>query len=247
MEKISEGILENSKDDKYFTPNDVRQYKSKYGHLDLLSGGSGVLWALIQSKKTVNQRSQKWIEGYLLNNINNIDDHGLFTGNAGIAIVLYEYGYIKEANTLFSYLKTDTNTSDISLLSGQSGIGIALLSLYVKNNDNNILKKCQKISDQIIYNFENDIVNEPQDRSLVPKGLINGWSGPSLLFSSLYKYTQNEVYLNYAKKFLEKDILTLKKIKKRYKFMMIIKPDYYLICQVGSIRNWHCYTAIYKR
>ncbi|RIM45849.1 hypothetical protein BUY22_08050 [Staphylococcus cohnii] len=208
IEKISLGIIENSRENRYLTPNDVRQYETEYGYLDVLSGASGVLWSMLKTNNRLHSKHLKWINDYLLKDFHKVKEEGLFTGLSGIAVVLYEYGYKKAAHSIFNSLAKEDN-NDISLSSGLSGIGIALLSLYEAEKEEIILQKCKNIARNIISHFDNITTYQSQNNKNTTKGLLNGWSGPSLFFTLLYNTTGNQSFLVYSKKFLEHDISNL--------------------------------------
>lgn len=208
--KIEKGILSHLQHDKILTKNDVRQYETEYGHLNILSGAYGVLWSLLDSDIGDTTSIKKWITEFGMSNLINIKDNGLFTGKSGIAVVLYEYGFKKDAITLLESIDYQNESVDISLLSGLSGIGLALLGLYVDTENQSYLYKVEEIANKIIHNFKNGINHESTDPHTPALGLINSWTGASIFLTALYKHTRNNYYLNNSLEILKSESKNLK-------------------------------------
>lgn len=211
--KIKSGIFSNTYINDYLWPNDVRQSEYQNGDLTILYGSLGVIWSLLQSGENLNSTIKDWIEANILEKSFHNNNTGLFTGTAGIATVLYQAGYKDRAINMFDAINLNLNTEDISIVSGQSGIGLTLLSLYNNTNDEKILNKCKYIASTIINNYKNDIQNKIFDPNVPNIGLLNGWSGASLFFCLMYKYTKDEKFSKYANEFLKIDIKLLKEEK----------------------------------
>lgn len=203
--KIEKGILTHLQYDRILTKNDVRQYETEYGHLNILSGAYGVLWSLLDSDMVDNTYIESWINKFGMSDLINIKDDGLFTGKSGIAVVLYEYGFKKDAISLLESIDYQKENSDISLLSGLSGIGLALLSLYVDTQNQKYLYKVEEIANKIIYNFKNGVKHESTDPHTPALGLINSWTGASVFLTALYKHTHNNQYLNLSLEILKSE------------------------------------------
>lgn len=210
ISKIELGITSHLQYDKFLTKNDVRQYETEYGYLNILSGAYGVLWSLLNSNTNNISFVKNWISEFGMSNLSEMKDCGLFTGKSGIAVVLYEYGFKEDATNLLNSIDYHKESNDISLLSGLSGIGVALLSLYVDTKEKKYLYRVEEIAEKIIYNFKNEIKHESNDPHTPPLGLINSWTGASVFLTSLYKHTQNLQYLNVSLEIIKNESIDLK-------------------------------------
>lgn len=199
IKKIETGVLSNIKNDAYLIEGDVRQFEEQFGHLNILSGGAGVLWSLILNQTPIRNDIYEWIDNHLLDAIDQINDDGLFTGKSGIAVVLFELGYKEHALDIFESINI-SKVEQIGLKSGLSGIGLSLLSVYAATSKEKYLKQALNIADKIISKFEESDVEES------PSGIIEGWSGASVYFTTLYKYTGDSKYISMSKHFIEKEL-----------------------------------------
>lgn len=198
--KMKIGILSHIKEGPYLIDGDIRQFEEQFGHLNILSGGMGVVWSLILNQTPINQNIYEWVDKHLLNNIEQFNDDGLFTGKSGIAVVLFELGYKDHALDVFESINI-SRIDKIDLQSGLSGVGLALLSLYEATSNERYLKKALTIADKILSIFENS------DVKIASSGIIEGWTGPSVYFTTLYKYTKDSKYLSNSKSFIEADLV----------------------------------------
>src|SRR5699024_12732186 len=103
--KMKIGILSHIKEGPYLIDCDIRQFEEQFGHLNILSGGMGVVWSLILNQTPINQNIYEWVDKHLLNNIEQFNDDGLFTGKSGIAVVLVGLEYKDHVLDLFEYIK----------------------------------------------------------------------------------------------------------------------------------------------
>lgn len=69
------------------------------------------------------KKFDKWIKSIDYSNLGYLEN-GLYTGKIGIANVLIESGYIKEAATIIKTINIEDSNQDISLASGLSGLGL---------------------------------------------------------------------------------------------------------------------------
>jgi len=202
---LRKGIIDNLVPEKMLIHGDIRQYELPNGKFNFLHGGIGAALALSRSG-FVDERVFQWIETSLLDNMYSISKNGLFTGKSGIATTLYELGYREEALNLFDNYMNNYDLKDVSLRSGMSGVGLAYISLYLESNDSVYLKKAESIAYHIkeyINSNQNLIV---EDWAAVPIGLLDGWSGLSLLYTSLYSITENHEFYVLAKSLIERDL-----------------------------------------
>src|SRR5699024_1028734 len=102
--KMKIGILSHIKEGPYLIDGDIRQFEEQFGHLNILSGGMGVVWSLILNQISINQNIYEWVDKHLLNNIEQLNDDGLFNGKSRIAGVLHELVYIYDALDVFEYI-----------------------------------------------------------------------------------------------------------------------------------------------
>ncbi|WP_106769122.1 class III lanthionine synthetase LanKC [Paenibacillus faecalis] len=202
IEDLRKGIMANVVPEKLIH-GDIRQYENSGGKINVLTGGTGAALALHRTG-IVDEQVIHWIENDLINHIDSVEPHGLFTGKAGIATTLYELGYKEESVTLFSELTRDCN--DISLRSGLAGTGLALISLYLEENNDLYLKKAEKIASHMKDFVSNDKSLSVQDWAAVPVGLIDGWSGASLFFAAMYSVTKDQSFYLMAKDLIELEL-----------------------------------------
>ncbi|REH99713.1 hypothetical protein DOS78_11545 [Staphylococcus felis] len=198
-------IINYSKDDKYLTSNDYKQFMSDEGRLNIDSGAFGVLWALSCTKPIEYLGFyKKWISAHINQNILKELKNGLFDGKSGIIITMYKFGYHKEALECARYIDINKvkNSGDLSLFSGQAGIGLFYLDLYIETQDQQYLNTSLEIADNIIKIYS----DETFEHEKVNNGLLNGWSGISMFFTSLYKITKDHKFKTYSKEFLDNDI-----------------------------------------
>lgn len=97
------GIETNYDSRKSLIKGDIRQFEMECGNTNVLVGGFGAILALTRTG-ALDEEAQKWMENFV-NCEYGITDEGLFTGMSGIASVLYENGYTKEACKIFDKLK----------------------------------------------------------------------------------------------------------------------------------------------
>ncbi|SDY37332.1 class III lanthionine synthetase LanKC [Thermoactinomyces sp. DSM 45892] len=205
LEGLSDGIKANLTGDIRLINGDIRQYEHHDGKLNVLSGGSGAAIALARVGST-NDEVHQWITQYVLKNIDTVKSAGLFTGTAGIAGMLYENGYREESLDIFSKIDSSLNDSDITLRSGLAGIGLALASFYLESLDSKYLEKAESIAVKIENFLQEDNEITVQDWKGIPIGLIDGWSGVSVFYSSLYAITKNRKYYFRAVELVARDL-----------------------------------------
>jgi non-specific serine/threonine protein kinase len=134
-------------------------------------------------------------------------DMGLFTGRTGVATVLYELGYKKEAHEIISTIDIESvEMNNISIMSGLAGIGLAFVSLSVDEMFSDLLGKAILIGEKLLEAAQRDVKIFKIDEDFISMGLIDGWAGVSLFFNALYRATQNDVWLNASVTILQKDI-----------------------------------------
>ena len=197
INKVRLGIISNlSYEKKQLIPGDIRQYETQGGMLNILTGGFGVLMSLNRTGG-IDKEAKKWIEKFSSEKYLKTLDLGLFTGKSGIACILYELGYTERAKELIVDA-SNTESDDVSILSGLSGQGLALLSFYLLEKDLFYLQLAQKIGHKIKEIFESNVEISSKDIDFISKGLLDGWSGVSVFLCSLYKQTEDSMWLTLA-------------------------------------------------
>ncbi|NRR23037.1 class III lanthionine synthetase LanKC [Brevibacillus sp. MS2.2] len=210
IEGLRNGIEKNFVRSEKLIHGDIRQFESKAGKYNVQNGGTGAALAFFRSG-TVSEYINHWIENELMKNIDSIEQSGLLTGKAGIATTLYEIGYKKEAINIFANM--NLNSSDISLRSGLSGIGLGLVSLYLEEQDERFLEKAIFVA-SIIDTFMSEKKElKVQDWAGIPIGIMDGWSGVSLFYSALYAVTKKESYYLKSIECIDKDLEKTKEDK----------------------------------
>ncbi|MBE1556951.1 class III lanthionine synthetase LanKC [Sporosarcina limicola] len=202
---LRKGIVQDLSEDINLLPGDIRQYESSGGLLNILTGGFGVVMALKRTG-SLPDKAREWAFKYSNEQYLSKLDNGLFTGKSGIAGVLYEIGMTKRSREIFESIPSETDSEDISLRSGLSGIGLALLSASITYNSKSFLENSITIGHKLKSLFERNVAVRPNEFDPIPIGLIDGWSGVSLFFSKLYRYTKDDMWLDLSLQTLEKDI-----------------------------------------
>lgn len=214
IKDIINGLIESIKSDisdELFIHGDIRQYLSPLGKYNILTGAYGAILALYKTNN-ITENIKNWIQNHA--NFDTFNDYGLFTGKIGIACVLYNTGFKKEANKIFKsitkYIENNINSiKDVSILSGLAGIGLSLLSYYNKTKNENIKNTLDKIYERIILLFKQKEPLYSYDIDFIPNGFFEGWSGVSY-FIMEYINTFNLNKYNIAFKMIKEDLKNCK-------------------------------------
>ncbi|OKJ98821.1 class III lanthionine synthetase LanKC [Amycolatopsis sp. CB00013] len=199
--QITEAILASAtpeRTDRLF-PGDIEQFR--VGGACFGYGAAGVLHAL----KAVSGERHPAHERWLLDSIRRDPPGrpGFYDGSYGIAYVLEELGYREEATKLLTASTTLVEqTTDHGLEGGLSGIGLTQLHFAVARKDNEFGRQALATAVRLAEALE--IADPPGDFGRA--GLLNGWSGPALLFVRLFERTREEGWLSFADQALERDI-----------------------------------------
>lgn len=205
IDGLGKGIINNLVPERGLIRGDIRQYELPGGTENVLTGGTGAALALYRSGN-IDKQIHQWIERQLIDDMFKVEQLGLFTGKAGIATTLYELGYQEESRHLLKDITNNFDLSDISLRSGLAGIGLAFVSLYLEENNDQYLKEAKLIATHIQRFVSQNTSLTVSDWEGVPMGLIDGWSGGALFFSALYSITKNKDYYYMAKDLIESDL-----------------------------------------
>ncbi|ASB92073.1 class III lanthionine synthetase LanKC [Bacillus subtilis] len=203
---LQNNIIKNMFVDERVISGDIRQYELNNGLFNILTGGFGAVLAFNRTN-IQNEKLNEWVGNQSLDDLLKMEN-GLLTGKAGIATSLWESGYFDKAKHLFDSINHFKNNSDITLSSGLSGIGLAFLGLSYEKDSIKYLNKSIEIANRLEELLEKDVSIVPYDMDIIPRGLINGWSGVSLFYSCLYKRTKNPKWLILSKRSIEKDLIT---------------------------------------
>lgn len=218
-EKLINGVLSNCNAQSDSLINgDIRQFELDCGKFNILTGGFGAIMALERSDYSIIEKTpalREWIEISIPSVLESNFNNGLFTGKMGIAIVLYECNYYEAAEQLIDQVieSLDYASQDVSLRSGLSGIGLALITLFSNENKGQYLKTAEKIADEIIEKFVNKISFLTTDWDSLENGLLDGYAGVAVFLAILYKVTCKKKYIDYAQCFLSEDIKKMKFIE----------------------------------
>lgn len=207
---LRQGIISNCSMKESLISGDVRQFEAVNGNYNVLTGGFGAILSLYRTGG-IPPICTKWIN-YVLNS-NKLKDieMGLFTGKAGIASVLYEAGFKKDAILLLETSKGTYDKEDISIRSGLSGIGLAFYYMFIETKNSDYRDEVLIIASLIEDYFKTNKKLKTTDLSAIPIGLIDGWSGAALFFLHVYNMTREKHWLELAVKALELDFSQTKK------------------------------------
>ncbi|UMP02471.1 class III lanthionine synthetase LanKC [Amycolatopsis sp. EV170708-02-1] len=198
--QITEAILASAtpeRTDRLF-PGDIEQFR--VGGACFGYGAAGVLHALHGAGHR-HPAHERW----LLDSIRRDPPGrpGFYDGSYGIAYVLEELGYREEATKLLAAsARLVEQTTDHGLEGGLSGIGLTQLHFAVARKDNEFGRQALATAVRLAEALE--IADPPGDFGRA--GLLNGWSGPALLFVRLFERTREEGWLSFADQALERDI-----------------------------------------
>ncbi|NDI35799.1 class III lanthionine synthetase LanKC [Chengkuizengella sediminis] len=204
ISKLRNGIVNDLREGIRLLPGDTRQFESSSGLLNVLTGGFGVVMALVRTG-TLPKKAREWAVRFSdLKYINQLDD-GLFSGKAGIAGVLHEIGMRDESKAIYDSIQIQLESEDISLRTGLAGIGLSLLSASTLSGFETLFEKAVAIGYRLQTLLERDVSIKPNELDAIPFGLIEGWSGVSLFFSALHWNTGDENWLTLSMRAIEKD------------------------------------------
>lgn len=208
LDKLKNALIENcNSKSKGFINGDIRQYEMDCGLLNLQNGGFGAILALLRLDNLTDD-SRQWIEDQIPDLLNSNYNNGFLTGRSGIACVLYECGYKKEAVQLMDLIidSYDKTSEDMSLRSGLSGIGIALACIGKEENKQTYLSLAKEIAQILIDKVDNNEEPIGTDWQSYSVGILDGYAGISLFLTLLYEVTQNEKYLSFSELVIDREI-----------------------------------------
>ncbi|MCS1382966.1 hypothetical protein NXZ75_12230 [Lysinibacillus sphaericus] len=155
------------------------------GKFNFLTGGSGAAFTLMKNQSSTAE-IDRWIKSFLLDNLHQIEENGLFNGKTGIMALLYEQGYKDIVLNELKMLKGTIKKTDISLRSGLSGIGLFVISLYFETENIEYLNLAKELEKFIEINRLKEEPLKVTDWMAVDIGVIDGLSVVSLFYSALF-------------------------------------------------------------
>lgn len=205
LSKLICGVQDNLTSDERLINGDIRQFEMIDGKYNFLTGGSGAAFTLHKNNISTIE-IDNWIENYLLENVSQIEDNGLFTGKTGTWALLYDKGCKETVLYELKLLRDNIHQSNISLRSGLSGIGLFVISLYLETGNSEHLQFAKEIEELIEINRVKAGSLKFNDWMAVEIGAIDGLSGVSLFYSALYSVTYDQKYLNQAESLIQEDL-----------------------------------------
>ena len=160
------------------------------GALGLAHGASGVLLALHAVGAPVSADHVDWLATACAQVPDDVPA-GLYDGLAGAALALHRLGHLDQALRLLDVLHDRLPTGDLTLLSGRTGIAHFLFEI-------GDLGAATAIAESVAVRL-----GEP---SALPKpGLLQGWSGPAVLFARCARETGEDRWLWAAERAIAHD------------------------------------------
>ncbi|WP_144557840.1 class III lanthionine synthetase LanKC [Shouchella miscanthi] len=210
VKKLVKGLGQHVTDDERFINGDIRQYELKDAKFNILNGGSGAALTLNREGHCV-EKIDKWMNTYLLDQLPDVQNVGLFSGLAGISTLLYERGHTETVQQVIRKINQTDERNDLTLRSGLSGVGLFYISIYLETNKTEYLDYAENVAEKIAFARKTQKSLKTNDWSAVPIGLIDGVSGISLFYAALYSVTSNEDYLCEAIELIKEDLAKTQK------------------------------------
>ncbi|GAA1984231.1 class III lanthionine synthetase LanKC [Amycolatopsis minnesotensis] len=198
---IAQAILASAtpeRQDRLF-PGDIEQFR--VGGACFAFGAAGVLHALDATGEGRNAEHERWLLDYVRREPP--ARPGFYDGAHGIAYVLENFGYAREADALLDGAATMVEqTKEHSLDTGLAGIGLNFLHFAGTRGDTGFIERALGIGNRLAEALPSA---EPAGK-FGRAGLLSGWSGPALLFVRLYECTGEESWLALADHALRRDL-----------------------------------------
>lgn len=180
---------------------DIQQYNSTISQLSIANGAFGGIMGLERANTLTQSEKEKiilWIKKSLhvieLLETDESIDKGLYTGLSGLAAPLFELGFEDVAENLLRKTNFDINSTDVSIYSGISGIGLANIAMYKKISDVDFLQRARKIGNKISELFDGDTSNS---------GFLDGWLGAAYFLWILSSETGDLTFESRSKEILD--------------------------------------------
>jgi hypothetical protein len=188
------------RDDRLF-PGDVAQFTR--GGVGIAYGAAGVLHALHVATGRTYPDWERWLVRAAMRIPN--PRVGLYDGLHGAAYVLDRLGWRDSARgVLDRALSVAGEQPRVGLFNGRAGIALSLLHFARAGADRSLWSIVLNMADRLVE--EVDGYRPDAAAGPLPAGLMNGMSGPALLFIRLYEETGDQVLLDAATHALRYDL-----------------------------------------
>ncbi|HEX5407534.1 MAG TPA: class III lanthionine synthetase LanKC [Pseudonocardiaceae bacterium] len=200
-ESIAAAIVNSAtpeRTDRLF-PGDIDTFA--FGGACFECGAAGVLYALAACAAGRSDRFERW----LVESVRREPPKraGFYDGAHGVAHVLAGFGHRELAGDLVAeYAPLVPTITDHGLRGGLSGIGLNLLFLAETWLDSSLRDQALDIGERLVDALGS--ASPPGRRAKA--GLLYGWSGPALLFTHLYRQTDDETWLGHADRAVLRDL-----------------------------------------
>ncbi|MEU9919578.1 class III lanthionine synthetase LanKC [Streptomyces sp. NPDC051001] len=185
------------RDDRLF-PGDPLQFT--FGGANLAYGAAGTLLALLRAGKTVEPDHLAWLAAATLEG-RGYRGLGLYDGVYGAAYVLHLAGAREQAIELVDRAATGPLPQGWGLFGGRAGVALSLLHFGRVAREPKWETAGLRLGDEL----RRAILNGAE--FLAPRpGLLQGATGPALVFLHLHKLTGDESYLRAARVALGRDL-----------------------------------------
>jgi tRNA A-37 threonylcarbamoyl transferase component Bud32 len=198
---ISEAVLASATPERHdrLFPGDIEQFR--VGGACFGVGAAGVLHALDVTGAGRFPEHEEWLLASLRREPP--ARPGFYDGSHGIAYVLENFGHHDMATALLeSSSELVAQTTDHALEGGLAGIGLTQLHFATKRGDNEFGRQALNIAVRIAEALE----TAASPGTFARAGLLNGWSGPALLFIRLFELTGERAWLSFADQALQRDL-----------------------------------------
>lgn len=188
-ERIVRGILDSAtpeRDDRLY-PGDIGQFLIPHGGLSLAYGAAGVIAALTDVGAEVPVEHLTWLSTRAGDG--EVTAPGLFDGLAGIAYALERAGRREDAEQCLVAAQAGPAAPDETLLSGLSGVGLALAFFAERTGSADHLDAATAIADRLISSTP-----DTSDRV----GVLRGRAGYALLYLALHRQLGDGALLDHA-------------------------------------------------
>lgn len=202
--KILNNLFQNIDYKNKLIYGDIRQYEIDNGYYNILTGYYGAIFTLNRINKD-NEKITKMLETTNLDSILEMSE-GLFLGKTGVATALWENGEKKKTEIILNSVKDYHKSNDVTITSGLAGIGLAFIGFSYDPHFQDYITKAIEIGERLEVLLKTDIEISTYDIDITNIGLMNGWSGVSLFYSTLFKRTKDIKWLNLSEEALNKDL-----------------------------------------
>ncbi|SDR21740.1 Serine/threonine protein kinase [Thermostaphylospora chromogena] len=195
------------REDRLF-PGDVAQF-GPGGHVCMATGAAGVLWVLDRCGDTRFPEGEKWLIQQAMRaatDIHHARARGFFNGIHGAAYALEQLGHVDEALALMEKAEAQgLDGLDAGLYAGLSGIGLNLF--HFGRHDPRHRDAALEVS-RVVRARLGGVEDVPttSTRKGPRAGLLQGASGPALLFIRAFEETGERCWLDAAAVAIRQDL-----------------------------------------